>query len=374
MSESNIRQVVERITYPNQFYRIKKTNYSQIRFKSYCFEYLSVVGNLTLGSILRATHFAWAKVNDYDILDLKVLLWHAHGRDASHKLWDATLDTLLGKISYICTCRDPRESIISAYTFKSLHSKYDYPDPVKSQYIYNGLALQSLCDHLEMFTYLSKLGNVYYHRVEFLNAAPERSMREIAEFLGIEYKESLLECMQINHSGRGLEGFDKRSNHIRWYRELKNKKALLLLETIFCFHLKQLNYPDMVVVRSLGNYLRGLVFVFLLPLSLRFQWITIQKGYENATKNRIADRLESGKVQNIAGNYEFRPVVKFIGRWGKFYIYTNKKYIYQSLRLCKLLGLLIISNRTFTTKTLERLVQIKISRVSEGQVSIKEVN
>ena len=245
-----VDQVLKKVSNISQAYSLKKIDYSQDKVHESCARYISSEG-FSAQSVLRAVHYAWSKVTGQAIRNLRVIVWHSHhgcwGRNPPGDFKGILRDSR-GQISYLVTCRDPRESIISSYVYNAGVCSSEYPPPETNHYLYNGLALKRLCDNLTSFNYYfnqyhSNRESIFFHRVEALNANPERAMRAIAGFLQVSFEPSLLVPCQETHSGRGVTEYGARANEIRWFNELKDASVLLILEALFVEPIRLLEYP-----------------------------------------------------------------------------------------------------------------------------------
>ena len=92
-------------------------------------------------------------------------------------------------------------------------------------------------------------------RYEDIVSEPERSMRQVADFLGIEFIDSLLEPTSMNrswrgNSSRGIEFTGISSRNLNLWREEINSLEIDLINRLFDFLLEQYGYETIASRRS----------------------------------------------------------------------------------------------------------------------------
>ena len=333
-SDRAVQKVMEQARF-DQHFRLKKIEYDHDEFDSFCSLYLKNSPAFSPRTVLKALHYGWEKVLRNDVTGKKWILWHSHGA-LFHEHYKELFSSLKNELSIILCCRDPRESLVAYYDYKKGQNSFDYPDWEDSRFILNGLSLKRIVDQIEIYDSLQRADNVYYHRVEHLNICPRESLTALCEFLQIDFEESLLIPEQDNHSGRGLQGFDRRSNIVRWPERLKKSRSLAIVEMLFARPIQELGYPDLICESSRRARLCSILRTVTLFASIRFYRVTILHGWRNArarTKSEAADLMPVGKTPGGCGLDIITTSWRTCGRALLFFVQHTGLFVRQVWRL-----------------------------------------
>ena len=370
-----IDDVLKKASNISQYWRLNKIEYSRDQIHQYSARYVDSIG-FSADSLVRAVHYSWSKVIGDDIFNLKVIVWHSHrGLWDKNKPWDIQdiLRDSRGRISYLIACRDPRESLISKYIYNQGTSSYEYPSPEWNHYLYNGLALKYLCDSLVTFNHFFNKENVVFGRVEALNANPEQAMRNLADFLQVSFEPSLLIPCQKTDSGRGITGYGARANEIRWFNELKDTPALLILETLFVEPIRLLGYPQLESLITRRNWLYAILLILVMPFhprfyssALRWELKNAQSKYER-NRRHYSSTLEGFSRWARAG----ANIRSTIGSVWAFFV-AIRKYVPQAFRLMYLFCQCSIYRLSGRYSSVELQLKPRIVRINGKAVSACE--
>ncbi len=356
----------------SQSYRLNKIEYSQEQVHQYSARYIDSKG-FSADSLLRAIHYAWSKVVGDDIFNLRTIVWHSH-----HGVWDNNsckdiIRDSRGSISFLVTCRDPRESIISSYIYNSGIDSVEYPPPEWNHYLYNGLALKRLCDNLVSFNHFFNKKNVLFRRVEALNTNPEQAMRTLAEFLQVSFEPSLLIPCQVTHSGRGITGYGARANEIRWHIELKDTPVLLILEALFIEPIRLLGYPQLESLTTKRNWLYAILLILVMPFNPRFYLSALIWELKNAKakyerNSKCYSSIQDDSPKWIRVGMDIRSTV---GSVWSFFV-AIRKYVPQTFRLIFLFCQCSIYRLSGRYSSVELQLKPRIIRRDQQYVSVCE--
>ena len=216
-------------------------------------------------------HKAYALTLGIDLAKIKYCLIHIH--TYSNKSHYYALEDF-PKLKYLVSCRDPRESIIS------LSNQLLKKNPGISKKgldvfskIFIGFIVQSI-DELVCFSKLLIPENCIVIDLETLHKFKHKGMRFLANWLGIDYSESLIFSTFLGltwHGNRAdsksITGFYENLSST-WPKKL-NKKTIFFIEFVSEKSLKILNYQissnkNIGIKKSL--YFPNLFQVFMLSL------------------------------------------------------------------------------------------------------------
>ena len=266
-----ISEIFSQLFLNNKIYRVKRrifihTEEERLNFQKYLFEYLDNNSSDLYKKIFYGIHYAFYKLNKIDINKIKCIVIHEHVSWHSHK-YDLHFNA-----KHILVFRDPKAIIAgSFYKLKQLNKigkvnafQFDtiILDMITTYQIFkmnnkNFFVLQNEIMHLDLEGQLNHLSN--WMGIKF-----EKSLLD-QTFNGIEWKgeSSYLAWDEVDE--KPSEEYYLEHNVEKRWRNVLDKKDILLIESIFHNYMTRLNYKFDNKI-NLFKKIKGYYYYFTLYL------------------------------------------------------------------------------------------------------------
>tara|TARA_B100000787_G_scaffold168976_1_gene158926 strand:- start:89 stop:1261 length:1173 start_codon:yes stop_codon:yes gene_type:complete len=252
-------------------------------------------------SVFWALHSSYAHAKGINTSKIKSIVVHEH---LPWPFEEVLAD--FENVNFMIMMRDPRAAI--AGVIKGRVSDFGYlPD-----FTFNSIFEAWLQGNDINNKYSKALGNrLKIVKNEDLHESLEKNMREISDWLKVDFNKSML--VPTNSSGviripdsRYLDGhqesiddavfFSPQNVRKRWLTVLKNPKDILMIEAIFSDLMEQFGYKR-ISAFSYFSYLKGIIFFIFPNHSIVNKWLDDYPNLEEFS--RINNRLKRTYWQKI---------------------------------------------------------------------------
>jgi len=215
----------------NKHLQIDKNNFRRILLEDEFRDFVLTGEKITKKAFYIGVHKAYAKINSWNLIDLKYIIIHEHGYIGGHQ--EAISD--FPELFYFATVRDPRESWLS-WKIRCENYAGDFWSLLKKYFLYTFLA-EFLIAIRNLMKIQEKINRDHLIIIDLnrLHEINELGMKDLCRILKIDYNRTLLKSTFMGYEWKGnasdgssSSGFDVSKARLKWPTWLTKEDSIYI--------------------------------------------------------------------------------------------------------------------------------------------------